>query len=68
MTTSIGYASSSDFGVHFGTGQQKHVQQIEIRWPAGTRQVLRNVRTNQVLEVREPEPVQGRAPAEVLKR
>jgi hypothetical protein len=54
MTTSVGYASSSDFGVHFGTGQEKEVETIEIRWPAGTRQTLRHVKTNQILEVREP--------------
>ncbi|HMC62553.1 MAG TPA: ASPIC/UnbV domain-containing protein, partial [Candidatus Solibacter sp.] len=54
MTTSVGYASSSHFGIHFGTGQRKEVERIEIRWPSGIRQTLRNVKTNQVLEVREP--------------
>ena len=53
MTTSVGYASSSHFGVHFGTGQRKEVDRIEIRWPSGIRQILRNVKTNQVLHVRE---------------
>ena len=37
MTTSVGYASSSHFGVHFGTGQRKQVGSIEIRWPSGIR-------------------------------
>jgi len=27
---------------------------IEIRWPSGVRQVLKQVRTNQLLQVREP--------------
>lgn len=53
MTTSVGYASSSYFGVHFGTGQRKEIERIEIRWPSGIRQTLRNVKTNQVLQVRE---------------
>ncbi len=53
MTTSVGYASSSYFGVHFGTGKRKEVERIEIRWPSGVRQILRNVKTNQVLKVRE---------------
>ncbi len=53
-TTTIGYASSSDFGVHFGTGPLKAVDRIEIQWPSGTRQVLRNVKTNQILQVTEP--------------
>jgi hypothetical protein len=56
MTTSVGYASSSHFGIHFGTSQRKEVERIEIRWPSGIRQTLSNVKTNQVLEVREPAP------------
>ena len=31
----------------------KEVDRIEIRWPSGIHQVLRNVKTNQVLKVRE---------------
>ena len=54
MTTAMSYASSSHFGVHFGTGKLKQVGKIEIRWPSGTRQTLTRVRTNQVLRVREP--------------
>jgi hypothetical protein len=54
MTTSVGYASSSHFGVHFGTGQRKAVERVEIRWPSGIHQILRNVKTNQILNVREP--------------
>ncbi len=55
MTTSVGYASSSHFGVHFGTGHLAEVAEIEIRWPSGIRQTLRHVKTNQVLQVREPD-------------
>jgi hypothetical protein len=54
MTTAVGYASSSHGGVHFGAGNQKEIDRIEIRWPSGVRQELRNVRTNQILDVREP--------------
>jgi enediyne biosynthesis protein E4 len=53
MTTSVGYAASSHFGVHFGTGQQKEVDRISIRWPSGVQQTLRKVKTNQMLQVRE---------------
>jgi hypothetical protein len=54
MTSNAGYASSSLVPVHFGTGSARQVD-IAILWPSGTRQTLRNVRTNQVLAVREPE-------------
>jgi enediyne biosynthesis protein E4 len=68
MTTSVGYASSSYYGVHFGTGPQKELERIEIRWPSGARQTLRNVRTNQVIQVREPDAAQGRAGSDARKR
>jgi len=54
MTTAVGYASSSSAGVHFGTGKLEKIDRIEIRWPSGVVQVLRTIRTNQVLEVHEP--------------
>src|SRR2546422_3975194 len=54
MTTAMSYASSSHFGVHFGTGRLKRVGKIQIRWPSGTRQALTRVPTNQVLRIREP--------------
>jgi hypothetical protein len=53
VTSAIGYGSSSHFSVHFGTGNRKRVGKIEIRWPSGTRQILTNVSTNQVLRIRE---------------
>jgi len=55
MTTSVGYASSSHHGVHFGLGKADSVDKIEIFWPSGKVQVLRGVAANQVLQVREPE-------------
>jgi len=53
MTTAVGYASSSSAGVHFGTGKIEKIDRIEIRWPSGAVQMLRNVSTNQILEVHE---------------
>jgi hypothetical protein len=54
MTSSVGYASSSLFGVHFGLGKAHTAERIEIVWPSGTVQVLTNVPANQVLNVTEP--------------
>ena len=55
MTTAVGYASSSNYGVHFGVGAAKTIEQIEIRWPSGVRQVLDNVPADQALTVTEPD-------------
>jgi hypothetical protein len=53
MTTAVGYASSSGGPVHFGTGTAKKIDSVEIRWPSGTVQILRDVAADQVLTVRE---------------
>jgi enediyne biosynthesis protein E4 len=54
MTTSVGYASSSHYGVHFGVGKSKTIDRVELLWPSGTIQVLENVDVNQVRRVEEP--------------
>jgi hypothetical protein len=48
------YLSSNDIRLHFGLGKAKTVQQIEVLWPSGTRQVLKDVAVNQILVVEEP--------------
>jgi enediyne biosynthesis protein E4 len=53
-TTSTGYAASSDPRVHFGLGGSRVISELEIRWPSGTRQLLRDVTADRVLEVTEP--------------
>jgi hypothetical protein len=54
MTTSVGYASSSDGPVHFGLGTDTRAQSIEIHWPSGIIQSLRDVPADQILKVSEP--------------
>ncbi len=55
MSSACGYASSSHFGVHFGLGKVEKIPSLEIRWPSGVVQVLKDIKANQVLQVREPE-------------
>ena len=52
-TTAISYNSSSDKRVHFGLGSASLVGSIELVWPSGTRQTLKNVKADQVLTVTE---------------
>ena len=54
VSMSVGYASSSDVRVHFGLGRRTLVQELELFWPSGTHQVVKNVKADQVLTVREP--------------
>ena len=54
VTTAGSYLSSSDKRVHFGLGGETRVSTVEIRWPSGIVQTLRDVRGDQILEVDEP--------------
>jgi len=54
MTTSVCYASSSDGPVHFGLGPDAKADTIEIYWPSGIVQTLRDVPADQILRVTEP--------------
>ncbi|PYT20290.1 MAG: RNA-binding protein, partial [Acidobacteria bacterium] len=54
VTTSVGFMSSSDKRVHFGLGAEKNIASLEIRWPSGIVQKLKNVRADQILTVKEP--------------
>jgi hypothetical protein len=49
-----GYASSSAGPVHFGLGSAKKADEVEIKWPSGTVQVLRDIGADRVLPVTEP--------------
>jgi enediyne biosynthesis protein E4 len=53
MTTSVGYASSSHGPVHFGLGADSRAELVEIRWPSGIVQTLRDVAGDRVLPVKE---------------
>ena len=54
VSTASGYASSSAGPVHFGLGEAKLAEEVEIRWPSGTTQVLKNVEADRILQVTEP--------------
>jgi hypothetical protein len=58
VTTAGSYLSSSDKRVHFGLGSEKTAT-VEIRWPSGIHQTIKNVASDQILRVDEPsaEPV-----------
>ncbi|PYR59033.1 MAG: hypothetical protein DMF91_15830 [Acidobacteria bacterium] len=48
------YLSSNDVRVHFGLGDAKRIQRIEVLWPSGTQQILNDVAVNQILVIKEP--------------
>jgi hypothetical protein len=52
-TTAVGLNSSSDKRVHFGLGSATVIDRIELAWPSGIKQVLTNVKGDQILTVTE---------------
>jgi len=54
VTTAVGYASASDSRVHFGLGENRRIKEIEIHWPSGIKQVLRDVDVDKILTIEEP--------------
>jgi hypothetical protein len=47
------YISQSDFRLHFGLGEATKVDLIEIRWPSGSVEKIKNVEAGQCIKVRE---------------
>jgi hypothetical protein len=47
------YYSQNDLRVHFGLDQAKKVDQVEIRWPSGVVDVLKDLEVNQLYVIQE---------------
>lgn len=56
------YASHSDSRVYFGLGSAAVVQQVEIRWPSRTRDLLKDVRADRLYVVKEGAGIVGEQP------
>jgi enediyne biosynthesis protein E4 len=54
VSTASSYLSASDKRVHFGLGAEHSAQRIDIRWPSGIRQTIKDVRADQILQIDEP--------------
>ena len=52
-----GYFSQNDLRVHFGLGKAEKVDLLEIRWPSGQLDTLKDVKANQVIYVKEGEGI-----------
>jgi enediyne biosynthesis protein E4 len=58
-----GYKSTVGLGLHFGLGQVRQLDSLEVVWPGGARQVLRGVATEQTLTLRQADARLGPTPA-----
>ena len=53
VTSQSSYYSHNDHRLHFGLGQNKQADVIEIIWPSGDREVLNNVSANKIVSIKE---------------
>jgi hypothetical protein len=47
------YYSHSDLRLHFGLGRNKRIDQIELRWPNGQTEIIKDVAANQIVVIKE---------------
>jgi enediyne biosynthesis protein E4 len=52
-----GYLSQSDLRVHFGLGKAAKVDLLEVRWPSGQVDTLKDIKVNQLIFVKEGEGI-----------
>ena len=60
----MSYQSAQDPRLHFGLGQRRTVEEVEIKWPSGELTKLTNLKSDQILAIKEgkglvPRPFPG---------
>jgi enediyne biosynthesis protein E4 len=53
VTSQSSYYSHNDQRLHFGLGGDEKAETIEIRWPSGQTETLKNIASNQILTIKE---------------
>jgi hypothetical protein len=48
-----GFSAQNQRRIHFGLGQAARVERVEIRWPSGKTQTVREPETNKIHKVKE---------------
>jgi hypothetical protein len=54
VSSGSGYYSQNDLRLHFGLGKAARVDLIEVNWPSGARQSVKDVKVNQIVRIEEP--------------
>jgi hypothetical protein len=57
-----GYQSHFGSRLHFGLGQARHIDRIEIRWIGGGRDEIRDIPAQQIIQIHEGGRLYSRKP------
>jgi hypothetical protein len=52
--STTGYLSQNDPRMHFGLAKNEFADKIEIKWPSGKLQIIKHIKANQILTIKEP--------------
>ena len=61
------YLSSNDPRLHFGLSRENKMEEVEIRWPSGEKEILKDVPADFIYTVTEGKGVTGRVPLSVAQ-
>ena len=64
MKPGSSYLGQNDLRVHFGLGDLAKVDRIDVRWPGGRIETIRDVAADQIVTVTEGKGVTVRSPFE----
>jgi hypothetical protein len=56
------YLGQSDLRVHVGVGESQRVERIDVRWPGGQTETIRDEASNQIVTITEGKGVTARSP------
>jgi enediyne biosynthesis protein E4 len=56
------YLGQNDLRVHVGLGESTRVDRIDVRWPAGKTDTIRDIAANQIVTITEGQGVTSRSP------
>ena len=54
VNSQSGFGGQSSYNQHFGLGATTAIDSIEVKWPSGIRQIVKNVAINSIVEITEP--------------
>jgi len=53
LSSQSSYYSCNDPRLHFGLGTNTKADQIEIRWPSGSTELIKDLASNQIVTIKE---------------
>jgi len=56
------YLAQNDLRAHFGLGESRQSERLEIRWPGGMTETVENLPANHVITIREGKGIVSRVP------